>query len=192
MLNLHNKFIQGCTKNITAEERKDVEHLHFSPYFLYIVGIFIESRWYLRQGRHSGHYNYSWCTQNPTVLLLKPLQHQLCIRNILQFEHFEFSQKQTLSQGFRNKRFIKKVPPGELSKAAGESRSGKEISQARGNFRQTPGLSLIPQGALECQSHLRVPCMGAKGLGVCSSTPVIGRLYGSPVVWRLGGYKTPM
>lgn len=184
-------LFKDTPKNFTARGGRT---LRFSP--LFIIWFEFLSRWCCiwDQERHSGHCCYSWYTQTPTTLLLKSKKHQkLCIRNILHFQHFEFSQKQTLSQGFRSKCFIKKVSPGKLSKAVKESRWGMEISQARGDFRQALQISLIQQWALECKSYLKVPSIDVKKPGFCPSILVtwspIGSLYGSPAVWGLRGYK---
>lgn len=76
------------------EEKEGAEHIFHLIFFHMIEFLGVGCIW--DKKRHIGRYNYSWCTQNPPVLLLEPLQYpQLCIRNTLQFEHFEFSQKQT-------------------------------------------------------------------------------------------------
>lgn len=76
---------------VTIEEKEEIEHLDFSPFFFIWFEFLSRQCCVWDQERHSGHYRYSWCTQSPTTLLLKPLQHQqLCIRNILYFQDLSF------------------------------------------------------------------------------------------------------
>lgn len=107
---------------VTTQENEGVEHSDFSPFF-FMWFEFLQRRCHIwDRERHRGRDRHPQYTGNPVALLRKPLQHQQsCLRNVLYFEDFEFSQKQTLSQGLRSKCFTKKVPPGELRQTIGEA-----------------------------------------------------------------------
>lgn len=101
---------------VTTEEEEGIEHLDFSP-FSYGLNFFQEGA-VPETRRDTADIIVTPDTRGIQMCLSRCNTNDCAFRNVV---YFEFSQKQTLSQGFGSKGFIKKVPPGELSKTVGES-----------------------------------------------------------------------